>query len=261
MSKLFTVNNVVKTAEFPIVMPIASLLIKTTRPLVDIQNETIKVTIERPRMKTKIICDDIPLKDLLLMSTYGNPALFKPIGESFEVAGLCELTPTPNLGIFLTDGAEIKVSMNNLVPAHTYEVHYVPESLTTPEFCKYDRMFMKAGLKKQEYNVDGYDVLCIKNPSEIEEILFNYDTEKHQNTFTIDILRAISMDTDPFMYNNNGVVVSQLADRLVLPLVGVSSITVKTVDGAGDIVMWALENDHDAEGQYNHLIKVSKDRD
>lgn len=255
MSKLFTVSNVVKTNEYPIVMPIASVIIKTTRPLVDIQNETIKITIERPRMKTKIICDDIPIKDFMLMSTFGNPALYKPIGEAFVVAGLCELTPQPNLGIFLTDGAEIKISMNNLVPAHTYEVHYVPESLTTAEFCKFDRMFMKAGLKKQEYNVLGYDVLCIKNPSEIENITVVYDTEKHQNEFSIDVLRALSMDTDPFMYNNDGIIVSQLADRLVIPLVGVSTITVKTVDNAGDIVMWALENDHDAEEQYAHLVK------
>ena len=190
----------------------------------------------------------------------GSKDVLTSIIYAFQAAGV-ELTEDGGF-IELFENETIKFKLTNLQSNKVYALDGIEGAFPTKEILRYERKVVSANVTSQDYDVRGYDLISLKKHEDIEEIDFRMDNgttikvtpfEMETESKAIDtfaFFKRISFaDTDnetiEFQMPQHGI-----PDRIVFPLVGVNSITIRK--NTGNDLDLHLRIDEGDYNQYGH---------
>lgn len=256
------ITGVNESEEILLTKGISDLIFSCNLPLDEIKNERISVFVETAS-GSRDICRNVLLKDFILLGTFQEDIVQfgKRKAEFMQTIAKIELTEDGGF-IELFENETIKFKLTNLQSNKVYALDGIEGAFPTKEILRYERKVVSANVTSQDYDVRGYDLISLKKHEDIEEIDFRMDNgttikmtpfEMETESKAIDtfaFFKRISFaDTDnetiEFQMPQHGI-----PDRIVFPLVGVNSITIRK--NTGNDLDLHLRIDEGDYNQYGH---------
>lgn len=239
--EIVVVTGKTKTDELRITRAIGALGIAMTQPFSALTNETISAYIERADGNNTDILSNISLKAFMAGSVSEAPAIFQTAEGCSALAEICE-----NGSIVLQETEAIRIKLDGLKSAVTYELHGIEYPQYSPETVKWSRKNLLMGETERKLNVANEELAVIENPDGISEVSVTYE-----NGLTVKYTRKeldfISRDLDPVKIVDSdattlkGRTQFDFPNMLNFPLVGVASVDFKKL--SDQAVTIYLKND------------------
>lgn len=221
--QIYQGTGVTETAILTVTKGIGSIVINHSLAISAIVNQRISVWVERAG-KNKDICNDILLKDFLLLGTYGEDSL--QADTAYATIGLVELTHDGGF-ITLNDNEVIKLQLKGLNTTDVIKINGIEEPIASESILTYERKTMSSDILNQDFDVIGYDLVSLTKDATINEIAITYDNGSVCK-YLPDELTYIQKSIDPIAsISTAGVVTTGLTDRILLPLKGVNNINIR----------------------------------
>lgn len=219
--RLYSQSGVTQSGLIRITKPVSSLLVRTTRPIVDMGNEKVTIYVEKKGSNVEI-ATNIPLLDFMLLTSYGASAITSD--GTFLTCCICEITP--EFALKINEDEAIIVELTGLASAHTYAINGIEEPVTADAVVYFERKQALIGETRKSFDVSEYESICIQNYDAVDELKLTFDNGETVSYFKEEY-KALSVDVDPTLQvTNTGTVVSLLASRMVFPLFGVDTIEI-----------------------------------
>ncbi len=254
------ITGVNESEEMLLTKGISDLIFSCNLPLDEIQNERISVFIETAS-GSRDICRNVLLKDFIILGTFQEDIVQfgKRKADFMQTIAKIELTEDGGF-IELFENETIKFKLTNLNPSKIYALDGIEGAFPTKEVLRYERKVVSANVTSQDYDVRGYDIISLKKHADIEEVDFRMDNgttikmtpfEMETESKAIDTFsffkkvsfKHIEGELVEFQLPQHGI-----SDRIVFPLVGVKSITIRK--NTGNDLDLHLRID---EGDYNNF--------
>ena len=242
--EIVVVTGKTKTEELRVTRAIGALGISMTQPFSALTNETITAYIERADGNNTEILPNISLAAFMAGSVSEAPAIFQNALGCSALAEICE-----NGAVVLQETEAIRIKLENLKSAVTYELHGIEYPQYSPETVKWSQKNLLAGETERKFNVEAEELAVIENPDGIRELSVTY-----QNGLTVRYTRKeldfLSRDLDPVKIVDSdattlkGRTQYDFPNFLNFPLVGVSAIDVKKTSESSIRIF--LKNDSEA---------------
>ena len=196
--EVYNASGKTKTPDLRITKPCGALVFKTDKPLLDIKNEAITIEVERTDGNNESIAVNIPLRDVLLLTTHGQTHIDASNGG---MLALCEIAG--NGSIELEENASIRVSMTGLSHNHNYEIHGLEYPVDRTEAVIFDKKVMNTDETNREFYLDDSDLVLIDGAESIKQIQIKYDNGEIVKR-SLTELRALQHDLDPIIAMGKG---------------------------------------------------------
>ncbi|MBF2709253.1 hypothetical protein [Flavobacterium soyangense] len=226
--KIVSLTGVLKSQELTVTKSIGSLILCFDDVLANLLNEKISVYIERANGSNVILANKVNFKDFILASTYGSEAVQS--NQDFKTIALCELSFEGS--IFLAEKESIKIQLDDLRSARTYEVFGVEHPVPSNDLYHFEQKSIASEEVNKKVDVRGFDLAIITMDDSVSDISYYFENGQVIKFLPFE-LRALSVDVDPIQYiKNDGTVDQILEGRLALPLVHVDFIEINKSQGA-----------------------------
>ena len=251
--EVYKATGKTKTGEdLRITKPIGALVIKADLGLNDLTNESISIDVERVDGNNENIATNIPLKDFLMISTFGESAIDQQTdGANTSISALCEISD--NGSIELEENASIRVKMEGLKADNTYEIHGVEYPIYRTEAHRYDKKVMFEAETNRTIDVEDADIVLVTGSDAIKNVLIHYDNGEVIRRSLVE-LEALEYDVDPHVAV--GVARNEIADTVIIPTVGVDEIEFeKSTANALNLTLLNVFElvDEDGDGEFDNV--------
>lgn len=258
-----TITGVTQTEEIVLTKGFADLIIGFEGDFDALGDERITIFVEK-KDGTQDIAKNILLKDLILLGCYGEDTIQHGTRGVNTLGTIAKVELTQDNGyIHLFENETIKIKLSDLDAGAVYTLDGIEAHEPSKGVEKYERKVVSANVVTQDYNVKGYDLMSLQKHSSIEEIDFKMDNGATVKMTPFEIETEMK-SIDPFQFfrqvtfkdgagvnQTMRVPVHQIADRLVLPLVGVDSITIRKNVGADlNLSLKIDQSDFEKYGHY-----------
>lgn len=212
---------------------VGSIVLYTNVPFDSLANEKIRVYVDSNGKDNKQITkSELPLKSLILATTYGSDAITSfpaNVGEAFETVAVLELAEG---GAYKLEGNDkLRIELSGLDNTKTYVIDGIEEPIEVTECYEFEEKIILADSKVVDIATSDFDIAVIDDSNSITEIQMEYSNGR-TCTYTRRELRAMSQDIDPIAYvKKDGKAITGFVGILQIPLTLVNSITVKKATG------------------------------
>lgn len=219
---------------------ISALVVASSIAFEQLKDETIRVEIERANGSNfEITKGTMSLADFILATTYGEDAVTANMARSLATIAVCEISAQGAVHLFEKD--VIKVTLAGLNPSETYVLNGIEEPETGTEVYSFERKSMAPDDTNKDFNVAGFDILVLDKSEDIEEVNYTFENGRTVK-YTLFELEAMSASVDPVAYvMSSGVVASVFQKKIQLPLVAVTNVNIRKVQGT-KVVSLILRN-------------------
>lgn len=225
--KITTLTGVLKSNELTVTKSIGSLILCFDGNLDALLNEKISAYIERANGSNVILANKVNLKDFILSSTYGGEAVQS--NADFGTIAVCEIAHEGS--IYLAEKESIKIVLEDLRSAHTYELYGIEHAVPTNDLYFFEQKSVASEEVNKKVDVKGFDLAIITMDNTVSDISYSFENGQVVKFLPFE-LRALSVDVDPVQYlKNDGTVSQVLEGRLALPLVHVDFIEINKSQG------------------------------
>lgn len=217
------------------------MIVSTTCQIQEITNESISVWVEKDG-KNIDIAKDILLLDFLLLGTFGEDCIYSQ--GAFTTVGNIDLTEDGGY-IALKDNETIKFKLRNLKPNRVYCINSIEEPVPSNEVLMYERKSMSSEDVNRDFDTKGYDIVSLQRSATINEVALTFDngTVCKYTPFELECV-AKSIDQG-LLLNEEGLVFSSIAERIVFPIKGVVNMNIRKTPGTRlDVTMRIDEADY-----------------
>lgn len=226
--KIATLSNVLKSSELTITKGISSLILASSLALDEFLNEKISIYIERANGNNVILANKVKIKDFILSSTYGTEAVQSD--ATFKTIAVCELALEG--AIFLAEKESIKIVLDDLRIANTYEIYGVEHAVSTNDLYIFEQKSIASEEFNKKIDVKGYDLAIVTMDDSISDVLYSFENGQTVKFLPFE-LKSLSVDVDPIQYvKQDGTVTQTIGNILALPLVHVDFIEVNKNQGS-----------------------------
>lgn len=226
--RIATITGVTKSPELQVTKSIGSLIIASDVPLSGLTTEKISVYIERGNGSNVILANKVLLKDFILASTYGTES-----SQSDADNALIALYELAHEGsIFLADKESIKITLEDLISAKSYDLFGVEEPQQTNTLYFFEQKSVASEEFNKKIDVQGFDLAIMTVDSTVSDLSYQYVNGQVVKYLPFE-LQTLSRDADPIQaILADGKVVQGLNDRISLPLVSVVGLEINKSQGA-----------------------------
>lgn len=225
--EIYKGTGVLKTPELKISKSIGSFIIASSRALTELTNELVTIWIERANGSNVEIATNIPLKDFIMLSTYGTEATQS--NSEYDMIAVCEIADEGSVRLY--ENESLKMKLDGLLSAETYAVYGVEEPNSSETVYRYERKTIASEDLSKKINVENYELAVINTMSSIDTLSYRY-TNGEVIKYLPFVLQVISADVDPIQaILANGSVIQTVGTLVTLPLTAVSEIEVNKSPG------------------------------
>ncbi|CAD0006562.1 hypothetical protein [Flavobacterium salmonis] len=225
--KITSITGVSKSPELNVTKSIGSLILASSLEVSELTTEKISIYIERANGSNVILANKILLKDFVLASTYGSEAVQSD--SDYNFIALCEIANEGS--IFLQEKESIKITLEDLVSAETYDLYGVEEPENTNELYFFEQKTVGSEEFNKKVDVAGNDLAIMTKDSTIDDVSYHFVNGQVVKYLPFE-LQTLSRDIDPIQaISPTGTVIQSLSDRLCLPLVAVHAIEINKSQG------------------------------
>lgn len=225
--KITSLSGVLKSPELTVTKSIGSVILCYSGVLDTLLNEKISIYLERANGSNVILANKINLKDFILASTYGGEAVQSD--DTFGTIAVCEIALQG--GIFIAEKESIKIQLEDLRSANTYELYGVEHPVTTNDLLHFEQKSVASEEVNKKIDVKGFDLAIMTMHETLSDVSYTFENGNVVKFLPFE-LRALSVDIDPLQYIKQDGTVEQVLDgRLSLPLVHVDFIEVNKSQG------------------------------
>ncbi len=225
--KITSLSGVLKSPELTVTKSIGSVILCYSGALDTLLNEKISIYLERANGSNVILANKINLKDFILASTYGGEAVQSD--DTFGTIAVCEIALQG--GIFIAEKESIKIQLEDLRSANTYELYGVEHPVTTNDLLHFEQKSVASEEVNKKIDVKGFDLAIMTMHESLSDVSYTFENGNVVKFLPFE-LRALSVDIDPLQYIKQDGTVEQVLDgRLSLPLVHVDFIEVNKSQG------------------------------
>lgn len=226
--KIISITGKLKIEDIQVTKSIGGLILAFSFPINELLNEKISAYIERANGNNFILANKIMLKDFISLASYGSESL--QCDATYPLIALCELAKDG--GIHLAEGERIKISFDDLRSAQTYDVYGIEE--TSPTNALF--VFEQKSIGNEEFNkkIDtrGFDLAVMTESATIADLSYTYEENGGVVKYLPFELQTMSRDLDPVQaILQDGTVLQNHSNRLMLPLFGVDFIEINKAQG------------------------------
>lgn len=252
------ITGVTESEEIVLTKGIADLIVGSDLPFSEIWNERISVFVETAS-GSRDIARNVLLRDFILLGTFNEDCVQYGTRKGDMLLTIAKIELTEDNGfIELFENETIKFKLTNLDSTKIYTLDGIEGAFPSKELLRYERKVVASNVTSQDYDVRGYDLLSLQNHLDIEEIDFRMDNgttikmtpfemeteSKSIDTFTsfkkLDYTNGLGGHSVDF------IPVHGVEERIVLPLVGVSAMTIRKNTGTDLSLHMRID-----EGDYN----------
>jgi hypothetical protein len=220
-------KNLVKSEILLQTKAIGALIISTDVDINDMDNEQIKIEVERLEGNLEITKGSMSLRDFILLTTFNGDAVTSD--ATYKTTAECEICEDG--AIQLADKDVIKIQLTGLNPERTYVLNGIEMPQTSPKVLSFDNKSMAADEKNKTFDVYDADLCLLDNSNDIEECAYTFLNDVVVR-YTMHELRVLSRSVDPVGYvKQDGTVISMFQEKLQLPLFGVKTIEIRKTQG------------------------------
>jgi hypothetical protein len=223
---IYSATGVTSTPEITVTKGIAQLLVGSSLEFTALINETITVYVEKTN-KNADIAREMLLKDFILLGSYGVDTVHALTGVA--ASALVDLTKD-NGFINLIGNEVIKVKLGNLTAGSTYHLYGIEGFFPTVDLFSYETKTMSSDVLNQDFDVIGYDLICITKDNTITEFALTHETGAILKLLPIE-LEAIQKSLDPFEILDSGNLVKYDTTRYIIPLNGIKNVNIRKTIG------------------------------
>ena len=226
--KIASITGVTNSPEFTVTKSISTLLLALNISLDEITTEKISFYVERANGNNVILANKTNLKDFILGSTYGTEAVQS--FDGFPTVALCEVSQDGS--IFLAEKETIKIRLEDLISAKTYEVYGIEEPVQSNDLFFFEQKSVAVEDVNKKIDVRGFDLAIMTLDDSVSDVSYTYSNNQVVKYLPFE-LQALSRDIDPLLYiDKDGLAVQAVSDRVSLPLVEVDFIEINKSQGS-----------------------------
>ncbi|MFV8389807.1 hypothetical protein [Flavobacterium sp. LB1P71] len=226
--KIKSITGVTKSEEITVTKSIGSLILAIDGlALSGLTTEKISVYIERGNGSNIILANKVLMLDFILASTFGGEATQSD--AIYETIAVCELAV--NGGVFLAEKESIKIVLEDLDVAKTYDIYGVEEPSLTNQLYHFEQKTVASEEFSKKVDVLGFDLAIMTVHSSISDLSYRFQNGQIVKYLPFE-LQTLSRDIDPIQAINGVDVLQGVSNRLSLPLLGVDSIEINKSQGA-----------------------------
>lgn len=225
--KIASITGVAKSPELNVTKSIGSIIVASSLEVDNLTTEKISIYIERANGSNVILANKIPVKDFILASTYGSEAVQSD--DDYNLIALCEIAHEGS--IFLQEKESIKITLEDLIPAESYDLYGVEEPENTTDLFIFEQKTVGSEEFNKKVDVSGNDLAIMTKDDSVDDVSYHFINGQVVKYLPFE-LQTLSRDIDPIQaITATGSVVQSLKDRLCLPLVGVHAIEINKAQG------------------------------
>ena len=226
MAEIYSKTGVVKSGTIEISKGFSDLVVSTDLLYDDITTETITAYVER-KGDTIDICRDVLLLDLIVLGTESQDAIVQ-MGD-FSTVAVVDFTVNGG-NIELGENEKIKIVLNNLKSTKKYQLNTLDAPFSDNEIQQFVRKTIASENLDITFDVRGYDFMSIEKSDTINEVAITYDNQAVVK-FTPWELETMHKSIDPIVSVTNDGVKSGFSNRILIPLIGMTSVNVRKSSG------------------------------
>lgn len=266
MAKLQTITGTSETSELTFTKGYSNLVICGDFDFQNMGDEQISIWVER-KDGTTDICRSVLLYDFILLGTNDEDTIQKGFDGNKEYMFIANIELTEDGGyIDLNENETFKIKMKGLDTGQIYVIYGLEGFQPSTNLRRYERKVIASNVTTQDYNVKGYDVLCLEREGTINEIDFKMDNGASVKMTPFE-MSVVSQSIDAFQcfkqvsVRNDvntasvkfDIPVESVPNRIVFPLVGVNQITIRK--DIGSDVSLHFRIDQADYIQYGHYME------
>jgi hypothetical protein len=222
-----TGKNLTKSGVLLLTKSIGSLIVSSSLDVEDLQNEQIKVEVEKATGNEEITKGFMSLADFIFITTFNGDAITSD--ANYATTAECEICEDG--AIQLAEKDVIKIELIGLNPAETYVLNGIEMPQTSLKTLSFENKSMSSDDKDKDFDIEHCDLCLLDNSDDIQEVSYTFFNETVVK-YTIHELRVLSRSIDPVAYvKKDGKVLSSFEQKLQIPLFGVKSINIRKNQG------------------------------
>jgi hypothetical protein len=227
--KIISITGKLKVEDVQVTKSIGGLILGLSFPVAELLNEKISIYIERANGNNFILANKIMLKDFISLASYGAEAL--QCDATYPLIAICEIAKDG--GIHLAEGERIKISFDDLRSAQTYDVYGIEEPNPTNTLFVFEQKSISSEEFNKKIDTRGFDLAVMTEHETISDLSYTFGENGGVVKYLPFELQTMSRDLDPIQaILQDGTVLQNHSNRLMLPLVEVDSIEVNKEQGA-----------------------------
>lgn len=229
--QLVSITGVTSSTEIKSTKSIGALIFALDGLTVNqLATEAITAWVEKANGSNLEVATQIPLKDFIVLSTYGSEAVFSD--ATYECIAICQISDG-NGAYMLGEGESFKFKLTGLDATKTYVVYGLEDAADSMHLLKFDTKVLLSDVPTQKYEVSNYDLLSIADASNVLSEINLYYSNGRTVKYTPFELKAIQKDIDPVPAILQAGTIVDFSNRLIVPLQNVEdddSIYVTSID-------------------------------